>query len=284
MSDQVQMDATERGAESFDEESVSGQSAPDSPERPDRGVTRAIRWLGYLGVLLLGGLLGFGAYLLLQSDDTAEASVLVTPLVGNPYSPSSASLANMDTEARLATADQVFTAAASALGRPEDADRLASATRARVVSGSQVINVDFSATSEANAREGAEAVGQAYLDQRTARAEATLDQQSAAVKLAIRDAQKDLNKAVKAVNKAATGSTDRQLAQQALNVASATLAARTDELSALRAVGIDPGQIIALNSESSESPVWPWVVAGLAFGVLVVLGLHAFVRPRAEGN
>ena len=86
--------------------------APTAGPRP----RRTWRWLGYAAVVAMFVLAGLGAHSFLAADPVARASVLVTPLIGNPYSPSSSSLLNIETEVQLVTSDDVSLAAAAAMG------------------------------------------------------------------------------------------------------------------------------------------------------------------------
>lgn len=275
MPDGVEDSGSDDWVSSVSSEDAEGGGA-GSPRRHRGGF---LRWVLYVVVLALGVLIGLGLYrATTPSEPSADASVLVTPLVANPYSPTSASLLNVETEAQLVTADSVSAAVAKALGTGVSADSLAAQTSARVVAGSQVIAISHDASSEESAREAAKAYADSFLKEREARATAYLTEQEKALDSAIASAEKDLKSAAAAVGKSKPTSAARQLANQNLNVASATLAARTDELSALSSTSTDPGRLISLTSESPVDRPWPWVLGGLLVALLLVLGIHMLSR------
>jgi hypothetical protein len=158
------------------------------------------------------------------------------------------------------------------------AESLAARTTAEVVAGSQVIRIAHQASSEDVAREAASAYADSFLNERQTRATSYLDEQEKALGDAIDSAEADLKKAAAAVAKSRTGTAARALAQQNLNVASATLAARTDELSALSSTSTDPGLQISLTSESPDPRPLPWALGGLLIALLLVGGIHLLSR------
>ena len=122
---------------------------------------------------LLGGVLGLAAGLLRGQSHAARASVLISPLVGNPFYPGGRGdeLINLETEAQLVSSDPVARDVASQVdGDPTTAEVL-SGLEVTVPPNTQILTVDYTAGSEATAEERAQAFAEAYLDFRTSRFE-----------------------------------------------------------------------------------------------------------------
>ena len=118
---------------------------------------------------LLGGVLGLAAGLLRGQSHTARASVLISPLVGNPFYPGGRGdeLINLETEAQLVSSDPVARDVASQVdGDPTTSDVL-SGLAVTVPPNTQILTVDYTAGSKAKAEERAQAFAEAYLDFRT---------------------------------------------------------------------------------------------------------------------
>src|SRR3954471_24516535 len=73
-----------------------------------------------------GTALGVAAGLRRAEDHTARASILVSPLDGNPFNPNGRGddLINLETEAKLVSSDSVAEAAAERTGDPSTADQM----------------------------------------------------------------------------------------------------------------------------------------------------------------
>jgi polysaccharide biosynthesis transport protein len=217
----------------------------------------------------------------------ATASVLVDPLVGNPFAPGDEEdpLPSLETEAEVLRSDEVTRLALSRLPKRLSRSALQDHVAVSVPENTRILEVTFTATSRVLAREGAQAYATAYLDRRRRRArEATtgplagVEEQTRAVLAALRTAGAAAPPG-SAEERASTG-----WLTEALN----------DELVRLRASGVGlehtllpPGRVLAAAETppplgTAERAGFP--LAGLAGGLLVglVLALGRARRGRRE--
>ena len=133
------------------------------------------QWLPIVAMTLLGALLAVGYLLTTPVRATVSTLVNVNLIVSDPFSPSKASSALMDsaTETQLASSYEVAKAAAAAL--PAGSDSLQALRDGAVIStdpNATILRVTYTAASPALARSGADAIAHAYLDYRQNQADA----------------------------------------------------------------------------------------------------------------
>src|SRR5918992_1586469 len=129
------------------------------------GLLRARKWtILSITVLMLAGTIGFS---LLQTPIyESEAEVLVktvdtSPAEQVPLPP------NLETERRLVTSDAVANIAARRLGvNPARAEELVDALSVSVVTNTEILEISFADADPEEARLGAEAFAEGYLDYR----------------------------------------------------------------------------------------------------------------------
>ena len=152
---------------------------PTEPPTTDSRVTVASAVRHHLGVVLvllaLGGLAGWAYTALSPTTYSSTARVLVNPSVGNPYTPTPASVrqdeqTSLETEAQVAASAEVLDAVAEQLPGLTS-DRLENGLAISVPANTQILEISFTAQDPIQARQVADALATAYLDNRVRRFE-----------------------------------------------------------------------------------------------------------------
>jgi polysaccharide biosynthesis transport protein len=215
----------------------------------------------------------------------ATATVLVEPLVGNPYAPGDEDdvLASLETEAEVLRSDEVTDLALRRLPVLLSRSTLQDHVFVSVPENTRLLEVTFTGSGREVARQGAQAYATAYLDHRRRRArEATTGPPAAA---------EQQRRAVVAALRAATASA-RTGSREDRAVASGLVEALNAELAGLHAgsVGLEhavlaPGRVVS--AASTPPPLGGpqrvrFVLAGLAGGLLagLLLALARAGRTR----
>ena len=130
------------------------QVTDDSQTSPRRGALQAaLRHSAVLILVLaaLGAVLDAAVGLRRAEDHTARASILVSPLTGNPFSPGGRGddLLNLETEAQLVSSDQVARAVAARIGdRVTTTAGLLADLDVSVPPNTQILTLEYTASSD----------------------------------------------------------------------------------------------------------------------------------------
>lgn len=245
-------------------------------------VRRHLRLLIVLAVL--GAAIGAGLVLVLPAKYSATASVLVTPLEGNPYSPTGRGddLVNLETEAQLVGTDAVARIAQGKL-RGGEVGRLRSQVSASVPPNTQVVNITYTTDSARGAEQGARVFAESYLEYRRQRAQSVLDgklkklqEQSARVEANLRNATQQLA--------SATGTQRTYLARR-ITAYTNQLGVIDEQTNDINSTAVSPGQVINPASVPSTTKIMRLVLfsvggllTGLAGGLAIAVALHRVDR------
>ncbi|MGB3763290.1 MAG: hypothetical protein WA966_08705 [Ornithinimicrobium sp.] len=270
-----------------DQESVLITATPHVDR--DQAARRRRRTTVVAGGLLLTLLLATAGYILgasRSSDVRAEAVVLVTPLVGNPFSPDGQGedLLNLQSEAQLVNSDAVATLVARRGGTAPTPEGLLEGLSVEVPPNTQILTIAYSAADAGVASERAQAFATEYLRFRQERAEALLAGRSAGVEGQIEEQNRRLRQLVAQRSSAQTDSR-RQLLSTRIDAASAQIAALRGQLAQLAVGSIDPGQVVTPASATSVSSAPPLALAGALLGAIVgalvaLLAVRRWWGPR----
>ena len=236
---------------------------------------------------LLGGVLGLAAGLLRGQSHTASASVLISPLVGNPFYPGGRGdeLINLETEAQLVSSDPVAKDVVSRVdGDPSTADVL-SGLVVTVPPNTQILTIDYTAGSEGEAEDRAQAFAEAYLDFRTSRFEEVTDVRTQRIEDQIKS-QRETLATLADQAEATTSLSRRSLLEARVRDLSAEIGQLRGELAEIRTDAADPGQVITPAEAVGQSALRSaavFALAGLLGGLLIALAV-VFVRARAENR
>ena len=249
------------------------------------------RWmvLGLAGVTLLAALVfSFSK----NQTYVSSTKILIKPTALNPPGsvplPSTISLA---TEADIVRSQPVAAAAAGTLGGGISAGTVLADTAADYpATSTQVMVISFRADDATTAQRGAQAVAQAYLDNRSAQAVAAAD---AAVKQAneqIASLQKQADAAAKTAANAPAGSSEEIQATNEAAQINGQIAIWQSNLSVLNLQAVNPGEILVPAGLPSE-PASPdhkkdasrAILLGLLIGIAAALFTDSVQRRSAAG-
>lgn len=233
----------------------------------------------------LGGVLGAGAASVLASTHTAQSTVLVTPLEGNPFNPTGNGddLNNLQSEAQLAQSDAVANLVAAS-----DLDPAAELT-VQVPPNTQLLDFSYESTSREAARTGAQELASAYLKFRTSRADQAVVAQARAIQDEI-DVQTDRINALARQKRGVSSAEQRAVIQQQMDGIAAQVVQLSTTLSAVTTVDRDPGQIVTKGHVVGRSPqanrllftiAGAVVMVGVGVGLVLVIGRRRRSRPAS---
>ncbi|WP_396454094.1 hypothetical protein [Actinomadura sp.] len=222
---------------------------------------------------VLGAGAGVGAAIVLPAPYKATATVLVSPLQGNPYSPDGRGddLVNLQTEAQLVTTDRVAKIAGEKLGHEPEGTVVVD-----VPPNTQVLNLTYTAKNSANARAGAQAFADAYLAYRQQRAQEVVNNQLTKLKAQSEKVQRQLLKTNREL--AAASGTKRATLQQRVTAYTNQLGVIDEQTNDIGSTPINPGQVIT----PAGAPDGPGqirtamfgfggLVGGIVLGIAIVL-------------
>jgi capsular polysaccharide biosynthesis protein len=251
-----------------------GLSDPDGRSGMERAMTvadvgRALwsaKWV-IVGATLVGLITGIVAYTAWPDRYQATSVFTVAPIIAPPLTSSSETV-NMDTEAVVATSAAVVGRAASTLGQTPAA--VSAALEVAVPRGSEALEFTFTSSSADEAAAGANAVAEAYAENRTQSATAVVD-----------EAKRSLSATIAATQELVAAAPPNSPERITLELQVATLQQR---LATLAAATLYPGTLIT-EAQPPRKPSTPgllmFVASGVALGALagVLLGL-LLVRGR----
>lgn len=242
---------------------------------PERGYVEVVRrrWpavllvigLGVVGAALVGDVGG--------SEFAAETRVAVRPIVRDPFQanirPSDS--VDIDTELEQVVSTATVRAAGERLGRSDvDPPEVVRNLEVDVVGSSLVVRIQYTAARAAAARDWADAIAEAYLEQREARAVGMVSEMLRVVEAELASVEGEL--AALADESSDDGGVAGEIEQ--------VLADRIRDLSAERAallqVSTDPGEVIrpaVLPREGTGVPPWVTRVGVLGLAILGAIGL-----------
>jgi succinoglycan biosynthesis transport protein ExoP len=262
----------------------------DSQTSPQRGaLVAALRRSAALLLLLalLGAALGAAAGLRRAEAHTAEASILVSPLEGNPFSPTGRGddLVNLETEAQLVSSDPVARLAARLDDEQITVASLLWGLDVSVPVNTQILTIRYTASSDTNAVRRAQAFANAYLEFRKSRSEQIVQSRTQRIQNQIDDQNKALSALVVRSN-AETNPSNRSLLREQITGVTTQIGQLQAQLATLQTGAVDPGQVITpagVVGQSSALAIGLYAAIGLLVGLTLGLGV-VIMRARAENR
>lgn len=143
-------------------------------------VVRSSIWI-IVATSVLGLVLGLAVASRIDQQSVATAKILLVPLEGNPFYPSSRGeeLVNLETEAQALRSTAVAALAKEQLDSDLTEQELLSQVDVSVPVNTQTLEITFSAGSDEVATAGAQAFAESYLEYRSANAQELIDRQTA---------------------------------------------------------------------------------------------------------
>ena len=223
---------------------MSGQNVDVQPIRLGE-VVRSNLWIIVLTALVGLGL-GIGASTQITPQSTATAKILLTPLEGNPFYPSSRGeqLVNLETEAQALRSTQVAELATPEIpGDMTPAEQLGRVD-VSVPVNTQILEVSYTAGNDETATAGAQAFADSYLEYRQANATTLIDEQVADLDAQIESVSAQLTEQSNALAGVSESSPQATLIREQLGTLSSQLATLNATRTDLDTRSTDPGQLV----------------------------------------
>lgn len=269
--------------------SVLHEIITDDP-REERPLVRRLRsgTALLLGLGLVGLLVGWGYGVRQGATQEATAAVLVSPLEGNPFSPSGSGsdLVNLETEAQLVRSDTVADDVIADLGLDVGATELLEDVTVEVPSNTQILRISVTHPSGSEAVRRAQAVADSFLEFRQTRARTAAGVLADQITEQIDRQQDEIEQRTGRLGQLDPGSGRAVLLRQQIVEATTQLGELRAQLAALEATRADPGEVVtpaALPPTGLLASVWTWMLLGLAAGVSAAVVVLA-VRARRDGR
>lgn len=247
-----------------------------------RGVPLAIL------IVLAGAVLG-GFYGAQQSQThTAGATVLIDPLVGNPFNPEGRGddLVNLETEAHLLRSDAVARLVAQDIeydGAPAD---LLKGLKVTVPPNTQILDLTYEAPRADEAVVRAQSFADVYLAYRQSRADALVATQTARIDDQITSRNEELRVLTRQLSRTPAGTANSRLLTEKVEAVSTQINQLRARSAELATGSLDAGQVVTPASVPGTGPFSPTVLMAVvgAMAGLVVAVVIALVRARADNR
>jgi len=235
---------------------------------------RHLKLIGSLAALAM--VIGVASGLLLPASSKATATVLISPLDGNPYSTNGRGddLTNLQSEAALVQADAVEQVVRQKL---RSADR--SRVSVTVPPNTQVLQITYTGSSATAARDGAQAFANGYLTYRTQRAQSVLDDRSNKLREQEKKVQQELATATKRLTTASA--TQKSFFRQRITAYNNQLGVIDEQNNDIAATPVNSGSVITPAQPPSGSLTTraatfggAGLAVGLFAGLLIALALE----------
>ncbi|GAA4485908.1 hypothetical protein GCM10023191_011210 [Actinoallomurus oryzae] len=219
---------------------------------------------------------GVAGGLLLPASAQATATVLVSPLDGNPYSTNGRGddLTNLQSEAALVQADAVEKVVRQKF-RAGDRSKVA----VTVPPNTQVLQITYTASSATAARDGAQAFANGYLTYRSQRAQSLLNDKSAKLREQEKKVQQELSATTKRLSTAPAS--QKNYLQQRINAYNNQLGVIDEQNNDIAATPVNPGSVITpaqppTGSLTTRAATFggAGLAVGLFAGLLIALALE----------
>jgi polysaccharide biosynthesis transport protein len=227
----------------------------------------------------LAMVVGVAAGLLLPASAKATATVLISPLDGNPYSTNGRGddLTNLQSEATLVRADAVQQVVRTKL---RSADRTKVAVT--VPPNTQVLLITYTASSATAARDGAQAFANGYLTYRQQRAQSVLNDRSNKLREQERKVQLELSSTTKRL--ATSSAAQKSFLRQRITAYNNQLGVIDEQNNDIAATPVNAGSVITPAQPPTGSLTARTAMfggAGLAVGLFAGL-LMALALERSD--
>ena len=243
-----------------------------------------------LALIILLGVLGFLAGLLLASrskeSSTATTPILVNPLDGNPFYPSTRGeqLINLESEAQAVRSSGVAKKVEAKVGGDLTADELLENVTVAVPVNTQILEISYKDADPATAEKVSQAFADSYLEFRHERAQQQITEQSGQLQAQIDTNQTQLESLATQLAVTPPNSAQATILQQAIQGVSSQITTMSVRQSELTATALDPGQVVVpakLEAKGSINTKLLLPAAGLIGGALVGFVI-AILRAQAN--
>lgn len=248
-------------------------------------VVRSNLWIIAL-TSVIGLLAGLGLSTRIETKSTATTPILLSPLDGNPFDPTSrgGQLVNLESEAQSVRSSNVAELARTSLESELTDEELLANVDVEVPINTQILDISYTSKDPEVATTHSQAFAEAYLDYRRQRAQTRIDEQAALLDEQIDAANARLTELTVQLSSLPNNSSQASVVEQQID----TVAGQVNTLEARRAdlstTPLDPGQVVTPAALEGSGPVTParlLPLVGLLFGAIGGL-LIGLLRSRAD--
>jgi len=229
-----------------------------------------------------------GAVLATRSAQThaANATILVDPLEGNPFSPVAGGddLLNLETEAQLVASDPVAILVAERLDTEAPTEEILEGLSTSVRPNTQILDIEYTAPNEADAVARAQAFAEVFLDFRRSRALAARFDSKATIEDRLEVESQQLSSLIKERANSREGSAQAAVLSQQISTRTAFMGELRTQLAQYEGGTTDPGQIVTPAAAESPTPMSSPVAMAVLGGVLGALAAFGARLLRAPGR
>lgn len=236
---------------------------------------------------VVGVLLGYLGSTQLSSASTSTTSILLNPLDGNPFYPSTRGeqLVNMGTEAEALRSEAVAAIAKEASGSDLDTATLLQNVSVKNPPNTQILEVSYRSEQAADASKLSQAFAEAYLEYRQKRAETVINEQVKQLDTQIDEAQSQMTSIAGQMQILPTSSPQTEVLRQQSQTVANQIASLNESRSDLTALPRDPGQVVTPAS-SGKSDISKYTVLLMVVGGILgaALGLAIAAARMASDH
>ncbi|MCA0252727.1 MAG: hypothetical protein LCH76_10650 [Actinobacteria bacterium] len=241
-----------------------------------------------LVLVVLGGLAGGALGWSQQRYSEADATILLNPLNGNPFSTTGRgdNLTNLETEAELVRSFEVGEMVRAETGTTDTVQQVLAGVEVAVPTNTQLLVITYRSTSAEDALTYAQAFADQFLAFREARARALVDKQIESIDDLVTERRAEQDQLSEDLKAAGNNDAEAVLIQTQLNAVATQINQLRARVAELRIGPFSPGQVVTPAALHHASLLDTWVafaVAG-ALGGLVIAFLVAIVRSRLDSR
>lgn len=235
-------------------------------------------WILTVVLSFAGAAVGYLAGGYFPQSQSVSATVLVAPLEGNPFYPSSRGeqLINLTTEAIVLKSDAVAQLVLKQTNSSETPAVLLKGLSTNVPPNTQLIEISYEHRDAAVAIQRAQAFADSFLEFRTNRAKTYLDGQIAGIQTETKNLADRMEAMAKQLKVVGTNAVQKTVLEARLSAGAGQIAALGARESSLATTRIDPGQVITPAGPDRAPLIGTKEILGL-FGLLTGLAVAAAI-------
>jgi capsular polysaccharide biosynthesis protein len=218
----------------------------------------------------------------------ANATILVSPLDGNPFSTkgSGDDLENLETEAQLIQSNNVARMVQKREGKATPIPEILAGLDVSVPPNTQILDIDYSSRSFTTSLSRAQWFAEEYLAHRELRAKGLVASQTKRVEEQIAARRKEQSTLAKQLSNANPQSTQAAVFRVQLEAVSTQINQLSARSAELQSVSSNPGQIVTPAAIPPAGLLGSWIVYSIAglIGGLIIAVFIALIRSRADNR
>jgi succinoglycan biosynthesis transport protein ExoP len=232
-------------------------------------------WLIIAVFMVLGAAAGVGLSYAKPAKYTSSTTLLINPIVGNPYTPESNSdvLEMLQTEAVAVTSQETVDSVIEQLGIDLEPSRVRQQTRVSVPPNTQALQIAYTSNNRLLAPKIVKAIADTYLQDREDQAQAVIDNR-------VDRAQDELDQATDLYNEAVEGGH-----QGLANIHQAEVEAAQQSLANATALANDPGRVLTpgfIPASATKKHILIFTIAGTILGLIAGVGVGLLRERRRD--